>query len=440
MRPATATPPRYGGITNGRVEASRSATLDADARQTMEIVRHSRRPRGLLANHAKQRSSGHVAASRSLRAPHSWAQKLVQEALSPFGIEINGPRSWDIRVLNEAFYPRALIAGQEGILDAYVDGWWDTDRLDELVCRVLSSRQDYTPWWRFLLWLHEIPAALVSCQTLARARKASRHYDLGNDLFEAMLDSRMVYTCAYWKDAATLDDAQDAKLDLICRKISLRPGMRVLDIGCGWGSFAKFAAERYGVEVVGITLSREQRELGRELCKGLPIDLRLQDYRDLGDEVFDAVVSVGMFEHVGYKNYRGFMEVVRRSLGPNGVFLLHTIGGNTSEVMGNPWMERNIFPEGMLPSARQIAEAAEGLLVLEDWHNFGPDYDKTLLSWFENFDAAWPRLRAKYGDRFYRLWKCYLLTCAGAFRARHNQLWQIVFSPLGIPDGYVPVR
>jgi len=233
--------------------------------------------------------------------------------------------------------------------------------------------------------------------------------------------------------------AQEAKLDLVCRKIGLEEGQRVLDIGCGWGSFAKFAAEKYGAQVVGITVSKEQVALGKELCKGLPVELRLQDYREV-DETFDHIVSLGMFEHVGCKNYREYFKVAQRCLKEGGLFLLHTIGSNVSARSGEPWLTKYIFPGGMLPSMAQVARAAEGLFVIEEAHNFGADYDKTLMAWFANFDAAWLSLRARYDDRFYRMWKYYLLMCAGTFRARSNQLWQIILSPHGVAGGYRAIR
>jgi cyclopropane-fatty-acyl-phospholipid synthase len=292
------------------------------------------------------------------------------------------------------------------------------------------------------LLLDMLVAKVVNLQTKSRAFRVGReHYDIGNELYERMLDRRMMYSCAYWKDAADLDAAQEAKLDLSARKLGLEPGMRVLDIGCGWGGTAQFFAERYGCEVVGVTVSREQAEYGRELCRGLPVEIRLQDYRDV-HERFDRVVSIGMFEHVGYRNYRTFMEAVRRNLAEEGLLLLHTIGGNRSVHQGDPWLSRYIFPNSMLPSAKQITTAAEGLFVLEDWHNFGAHYDTTLQHWFANFRAHWPELRDSYGysERFARMWTYYLLSCAGSFRARHNQLWQVVLSPHGVPGGYQAPR
>jgi cyclopropane-fatty-acyl-phospholipid synthase len=290
----------------------------------------------------------------------------------------------------------------------------------------------------------EIPrvlaAKILNLQTPGRSyRVGEQHYDIGNALYERMLGRRLIYSCGYWREADNLDDAQIAKIDVICRKLGLEPGMRVLDIGCGWGEAARYMAEQYGVEVVGVTISREQVDYGQRLCRDLPVDIRLQDYRSV-EERFDRLVSIGMFEHVGYKNYETFMDVAARCLEPHGLFMLHTIGNNQSNAITDPWIARYIFPNSMTPSAHQITGAAEGRFVLEDWHNFGADYDRTLMAWFANFDAHWPELAEGYGQRFYRMWKYYLLSCAGAFRARQNQLWQIVLSPSGVPGGYRSIR
>jgi len=254
-----------------------------------------------------------------------------------------------------------------------------------------------------------------------------------------MLDKRLVYSCGYWKDAETLDEAQEAKLELICRKLQLLPGMRLLDIGCGWGGLLQFAAKNYETEGVGLTVSANQANYIRSQCRGYPIEVRLQDYRDI-DEPFDRVVSVGMFEHVGYKNYGAYMAAARRCLKNGALSLLHTIGTNRSTTTTDPWIGRYIFPNSMLPSAQQIAAAAERHFVIEDWHNFGTDYDKTLMAWYDNFCCRWDEIKDWYGERFYRMWTFYLLSCAGTFRARKNQLWQVVLSAGGVPGGYVAPR
>ena len=361
--------------------------------------------------------------------------KLFTDLLMRADIRVNGSRPWDVHVHNPRMAQRTLAQANLGLGESYMDGDWDCDALDQFFDRILRTKVDraVSP---LRLVFHALRFRLLNLQTSSRAfQVGEQHYDIGNDLYRAMLDSRLTYTCGYWENASTLDEAQEAKLDLICRKLDLQPGQRVLDIGCGWGSFARYAAEHYGVQVVGITISREQAKLAQELCGDLPVEIRVQDYRDV-KERFDHIVSVGMFEHVGRKNYREYMEVAARCLRPDGLFLLHTIGKNLTNSTPDPWIDKYIFPNGDLPSLAQISESIEDVFVLEDVHNFGPDYDRTLMAWFENFDAAWPRFREAYGDRFYRMWKYYLLSCAGAFRARDIQLWQLVLSPSGVRGGY----
>lgn len=365
---------------------------------------------------------------------------FFRDTLAKADVKLGGTRPQDITVHDDRLFGRVMRYGTLGLGEGYMDGWWDVPALDAFIYKVLTARLQNVIEINWASVVAIAKAFFLNLQSGTRAfRVGEVHYDLGNDLYEAMLDKRMVYTCGYWKDATTLDEAQEAKLDLVCRKIGLKAGDRILDIGCGWGSFAKFAAERYGASVVGITISKEQAALAQERCKGLPIEIRVQDYRDV-NETFDHIVSLGMFEHVGVKNYRTYFEMAKRCLKDDGLFLLHTIGGNVSRLTSDPWIGKYIFPGGVIPSVAQIGEATENLFVVEDWHNFGTDYDTTLMAWFKNFDAAWPSLRAKYGDRFYRMWKYYLLACAGSFRAREVQLWQIVLSPHGVSGGYRSVR
>lgn len=366
------------------------------------------------------------------------AKEKAGNLLEFAGIKINGDSPWDIQVHNPAFFSRVFAGGSLALGESYMDGWWDCASLDEFFNKVLNASLE-KKFSCDLFW-QALKAKLFNLQSKSRAFYIGEaHYDIGNDLYRAMLGKRMVYTCGYWKNAKTLDEAQDAKLDLVCKKIGLKKGQTVLDIGCGWGSFAKFASEKYGAKVTGITVSREQAELAKKLCEGLSVEIRLQDYRDV-NEKFDHIISLGMFEHVGVKNYRTYMRVAHRCLKDNGLFLLHTIGGNKSVTSTDPWIEKYIFPNSVLPSVKQIAESSEGLFVVEDWHNFGAHYDKTLLAWFNNFDSSWPKLKEKYGERFYRMWKYYLLSCAGTFRARKNQVWQVVFSKKGVTGGYLPIR
>ncbi|MDO9105238.1 MAG: cyclopropane fatty acyl phospholipid synthase [Methylovulum sp.] len=364
----------------------------------------------------------------------------LERLLAGTGIAFNGNNPWDIRVYNADLYQRILTQGSLGLGEAYMDEWWDCQQLDELFHKICLARLEDKVIVDPQTFINRLWGLVTNRQSRQLAPELIKwHYDIGNDLYRGMLDKRLTYSCGYWQKAKTLDEAQEHKFDLICRKLGFQPGQIILDIGCGWGSFMKYAVEKYQVSCVGVTLSAEQHALGQELCADLPIDIRLVDYREL-NESFDHIVSIGMFEHVGFKNYNEYMRVVRRCLKDDGLFLLHTIGGSKSVVTVDAWMGKYIFPESMLPSIKQIAKAAEGKLVLEDVHNFGADYDKTLMCWFENFSNHWQSIIDNYDHRFYLMWKYYLLSCAGAFRARDNQLWQIVFSKNGVPGGYTSVR
>lgn len=367
-------------------------------------------------------------------------EAVVRQLLNLAGIEVNGNRPWDIQVRDQRVYKRLVTEVELGLGESYMSGWWDAQRVDEFVFKVLRANLRDKVRSNYKIAVQLAGFWLTNMQKRSRAFIiGKRHYDLGNELFRNMLDKRMNYSCAYWKNAKTLDEAQESKLRLICDKLYLKPGMKVLDIGCGWGGFGKYAAENYGVEVVGITVSTNQVSLGKDLCKGLPVEFRLQDYREL-NETFDRIVSVGMIEHVGYKNYREYFNVANRCLKDGGLFLLHSIGNLLSVKSTDPWTHKYIFPNGMLPSVAQLGNAIEGLFVMEDWHNFGADYDKTLMAWHDSFLKSWDSLREKYGETFFRMWKFYLLSSAGAFRARTNQLWQIVLSKNGVMGGYQSVR
>ena len=369
----------------------------------------------------------------------TYSQLKVEELFAAADIKVNGDRPGDIQVHNPDFYARALTQGSLGIGESYMDGWWDCERVDEFFTKIFYAKIDrkVAPWKLIIPYL---TAKIANLQSRKKAPEVcERHYNLGNDLYQTMLDNRMTYTCGYWKNAQTLEQAQEDKLELVCKKLGLREGQRVLDIGCGWGSFLKYAAEKHGAEGVGITISNEQIELAQKLCKGLPIEIRYQDYRDV-HEKFDHVVSLGMFEHVGYKNHRKYLEVASGCLKDEGLFLLHTIGGNRSEVDIDPWIAKYIFPNSVLPSIAQIGSAMEDLFVMEDWHNFGLDYGRTLMEWHTNFETHWDSLKDRYDEQFHRMWNFYLLSCAGTFRARRNQLWQIVLSKDGVPGGYQSIR
>lgn len=367
----------------------------------------------------------------------SVAKNILTDFAKKADIEVNGNRPWDIQVHDERFYGRVLRGGSLALGESYMDGWWDAESLDEFFAKV-TVNGEHEGFVKNPL-VHKILSVYTNLQSKARAFEVGeKHYDLDNDLYEKMLDKRMVYTCADWRGVDTLDAAQEQKLDLICKKIGLKEGDTVLDIGCGFGGFAKYAAEKYGAKVTGITVSKEQKKKAEEVTKGLSVEIVLTDYRDFKG-TFDHVVSIEMFEAVGVKNFRVFMEKVHSFLKPGGLFLLQTIGNNVSSMVGEAWLDKYIFPNGILPSLKQVGESVEDLFVTEDVFNFGADYDPTLMAWFKNFDDAWDSLKDKYDERFYRMWKYYLLSCAGAFRSRNIQDWQFVFSKGGVVGGYTRV-
>lgn len=479
----------------------------------------------------------------------TWTRNRVEELLESADLRVGGDRPWDPVVHDERFFERFPAEGSIGLGEAYMDGWWSSERVDQTIHRMLEAglQEKIKGDPRLaaaLLW-----ARLANRQSRRRAREvAERHYDLDADLYMAFLDRWNQYTCGYWRglregetprpsgpqvvgsakgtadpaasrsaqhgvaasaapstsveiapprpagsaDAAArrasaespgsppreqaagsavlvpaerartlaiepttppgllseaLEVAQESKLHLICRKLQLQPGDRVLDIGCGWGGFARFAAEYYGARVTGVTISSGQAAHARQFCAGLDVDIIEMDYRDIPGRLqadsFDRVLVCGMIEHVGYKNYRSLMASVAHALRERGLFLLHTIGRDTSSTMmtTHRWIDRYIFPNGMIPSLQQLTRAMEGLFVVEDLHQFGSDhYDRTLMAWHQNFERSWGRLKERYDERFRRMWNFYLLSCAGGFRAGLGRLWQIVMSKHGVQEGYLAVR
>lgn len=370
------------------------------------------------------------------------AKQTVRDLLALAHIELNGDNPWDLQVHNEGFYGLVLSRGSLGLGESYMDGWWDVPQLDEFFSRIQKAELHYKVKAFTAFWL-VAKARLFNRQSRQSSNKVTQqHYDLGNDLYEVMLDKNMQYTCAYWKDADNLDQAQENKLRLICKKLYLQAGMKVLELGSGFGGLARFMAKEYGCEVVSYNLSHEQVKFSREFCAGLPVRFEEKDYRDAVYEpdIFDRVAAIGLFEHIGPKNYGHFLKLAYEKVKTGGLFLLHTIGGEKSHVATDPWVDKYIFPNAVVPSLSQMGRALAGIWVMEDWHNFGPDYDKTLLAWWRNFDARYCTLdKRRYDQRFYRMWKLYLMMSAGAFRSRRLQLWQIVLSK-GHIHSYVPVR
>jgi cyclopropane-fatty-acyl-phospholipid synthase len=367
---------------------------------------------------------------------------VLRDLAAECGVQFNGDAPWDIQVHSDQVYQRILSNGSLGFGESYMDKQWDCLRLDQLFYRILSYNieEKLGGWARLRLLAQVLRHRLFNLQSTQRAfQVGEQHYDIGNDVFEAMLDPTMSYSCGYWHQADSLDQAQRNKLDMICRKLELKPGEKLLEIGCGWGGLAQYAAKNYDVEVVGITVSKEQQKLAQARCEGLPVQIELIDYRDLQGQ-YDKIVSVGMFEHVGAKNYPIYFDTVNRLMKDHGLFLLHTIGQYKTTHRVDPWIDKYIFRNGKLPSAEQISAVLNERLIIEDWHNFGHDYYLTLMAWWENFDAAWPSLSHHYDERFYRMWKYYLQCCAGFFKARQGQLWQLVLSKRSRPHIYRSIR
>jgi len=370
------------------------------------------------------------------------SQRLVHEVFAGCGIEIGGSAPWDIQVRDERFYNMVLGKGSLGLGESYMAGYWECDQLDECFTRLLRTdiEKRVVGLARLRLLQDVLRAKFLNLQSKNRAfQVGEQHYDTGNDIFENMLDPYMIYSCGYWEKADNLAQAQVDKMEMICRKLQLKPGEKLLEIGCGWGGLMAYAVRNFGVEAVGITVSREQRQLALDRYKDLPLRIELVDYRDLQGQ-YDKVVSVGMFEHVGVKNYATYFDVAQRVLKDDGIFLLHTIGGHTTTQKTDPWIDKYIFPNGKIPSAIEMTQALENRFLIEDWHNFGQDYDRTLMAWHENFERAWPKLADKYGERFRRMWPYYLMCCAGFFRSRQGQLWQLVLSKRSKTDTYRSVR
>lgn len=368
----------------------------------------------------------------------------INHLLSDSGVEVNGPNPWDIRIEPQFLVPlyyRVIRYGPLGLGEAYMDGWFNCEELDEFFTKILNADLDkkINPWRMALSYLGAI---LFNPQTRSGSTKVARdHYDLSPELYESFLDPYNQYTCGYFENTDALDVAQEQKLHLICQKLKLTPEDHVLDIGCGWGGFAKFASKNYGCRVTGVTISSEQAEYARNFTSGLPVTIIQMDYRDLGKEKFSKIVVCGMIEHVGYKNHREFMKIVHKSLADGGLFLLHTIGELKSVTHSDPWLGKYIFPNSMAPSIKQIAKASEGLFTIHDLHNFGPrHYDKTLMAWYRNFKRNWDKVKSDYYDeRFYRMWEYYLLSSAASFRSRKSQLYQFVLSK-NFTEEYFPVR
>jgi cyclopropane-fatty-acyl-phospholipid synthase len=354
---------------------------------------------------------------------------LVEELVVAAGVRIGA----ELKVNDPTMWGDWAGRGMLGIGESYMQGKWDSPCLDRVMSKLANlpagaKRRIFSSWKS---------KAIIALASMTNAQKPSRelqvargHYNLGNEFFHSWLDPHMQYSCASWKDAVTLEQAQAKKMELIAEKLQLRPGLRVLDIGCGWGGLGRYFIKEYGVTVTGVNISSEQVNWCRSKAaeEGLSdsFDIREMSYRDIRG-TWDRIVCVGMIEHVGPKNYPEFFKICGHSLASNGLLLLQTIGSNTSrEVLNDRWITTYIFPNGTLPSISQIARAVEKRLVIEDLQNLGPDYDRTLMCWHERFQRAKPGL--KLDPVFERMWDFFLLYTASGFRERKTQLWQFVMT------------
>lgn len=329
---------------------------------------------------------------------------------------------------------RFLKEGLFGLGEEYIKGNWQVERLDELIVHLIENYAHTQSKWNIRILAYLAHSVLFNPQSGRGAFVVGeRHYDLGNDLYRAMLDSSMSYTCGVWRGGQSLEDAQRMKLRTICEKLELSPGMRVLDIGCGWGNFAELAAQEYGARVVGLTISKEQAQFARERCKDLPVEIRLQDYREFSEPV-DRVVSIEMIEAVGRKNLGRFYDTITRSLAPGGLFVLQAISAESFNSRSNVfldqyvlWLLRHIFPNGYLPRPSDLVGPLTKGFSVEHQESFGHDYARTLLAWKENFDRNWPSLKAKYGERFWRIWQYYLQGCRAFFLTGRCNVYQLKY-------------
>lgn len=353
---------------------------------------------------------------------------LGKNLLQKADIQIEGIRPWDIRIRHPDFFKRIMLQGLLGLGESYMDGWWECDRLDIFIYKFLANKLDDAVPENFSDILMILSEKIFNRKSDdCDSRVLVKKYDIGYDVFTHMLDPYMQYSCGYWRNGATLAEAQEAKLKMICEKLQLAPGMRVLDIGCGWGGTAEYIARHYDVYVEGITNSTEEQKVAQSRCQGLDITIMLEDYQDLSDDKFDRVIALGTLEYIELKNYSDFFKAVARSLKPDGLFLLHSTGSTQLVNHVGPWLNKYIFPNGCLPSGQQLVQSIEPYFVIEDWDNLGTDYDKTLMSWSEKINESWPVLSMNHSPKFKRMLDYYLCSGAGFFRAGRIQLRQILF-------------
>lgn len=360
---------------------------------------------------------------------------LLREA----NIEPNGASPWDPQIKDERFYRTVLLRGSVGLGDAYLNGWWECADISGFILRIIKSGIHLrVP--RVDIFLRRLRFGLIDAQNRIRSKRvAELHYDEDPYIFEVMLGSTNSYTCARWKGVITLDAAQQQKMDLLCKKAGLSSGMTVLDIGSGWGGFLAYAAERYQVRGIGLTISKTQLDYARKRYGNLPVEFRLQDYRDFVGGV-DAVVSICVIEHVGSDHYREYFQKVRETLTrEDGFFAMQCILACDTQARMDPWTEKHIFPNGILPTLERIENAVEGILHIVDREFFRDDYVRTFSAWYENLVRNKNAIIARCGVRYFRKYEYYLCLYIAGFGSGRIDVGQFVLSPTPHLN-YKPIR
>jgi cyclopropane-fatty-acyl-phospholipid synthase len=373
----------------------------------------------------------------------SAAFKLTARLLERCGLAINGPAARDPQIHDERVYARLLKNGSVGAGEAFMDGWWDARDLSGCLEAVL--RADLDAQFRGALFrekFRELRFQWLNRQTRELSRRVARdHYDLPFEFWRRMLGKTMQYSCAYWeRGARDLDEAQVAKMELICRKLQLEEGLSVLETACGWGSLAHHMAAHHGVRVKAFTLSEQQYRYAVAHYSHPRVEFFCADYRDFAarhqGEKFDRIASIGLVEHVGRRNLDVFFRMIQRFMKPEGWALVHGMGKQTPEAT-DPWITRYIFPGGEIPRLSHLVDSiSRCALNVEDLHNLGLSYIPTLRAWLQSLSE--PAGEGAPQGRALRMWVYFLSLSIAAFEARKLQLYHFILSHHGAPRNAIP--
>lgn len=371
-----------------------------------------------------------------------YAEQAVRKIVEVGGIP---DTMWNhIEILDKSAWTDIITKGNLGIAEAYMHNKLKVDPLPFFISvlndtSIGTRRKEGTDYLGMVMQAVALPTDLMGLLTNQQTRELSsrvtkQHYDAGNDLYEKMLGPSMSYTCAYWKDAKNLDEAQFNKMDLIRRKLELQPGMKVAELGMGWGTAANHMHKYGNVDVTGVSLSEQQVKWAQENLAKEGLRFIWSDYRDHCEDpkhmhTYDRVYSIGMLEHVGYKNYAPFFKCIKALLKPDGLAVVHSIGEPDFVSASDPFLDKYIFPGAVIPAMSTITAGFENDFILEDWQNFGFDYSLTLAAWNENANVFFKENPDKYTPEFQRMWEYYLKMCEALFVTRINQLWHFVLSP-----------